>query len=133
MAGHGLCCARLLRELTAVTGTGTAKDVIWAQQAIDALLELKQAADAARTTRHKTINAEILDQHGRWFRDAAAAGITLTAARHGPRHKKRHPLATRMAGRADDYLRFAADLPVPFDNNQAEQVSRHQSAASPGQ
>ena len=32
--------------------------------------------------------------------------------------------ATRMASRADDYLRFAADLRVPFDNNEAEQVIR---------
>ena len=39
---------RRLRELTAVTGTGAAGDVIWAWQAIDALLELKQAADTAR-------------------------------------------------------------------------------------
>ena len=29
-----------------------------------------------------------------------------------------------MAARADDYLRFAYDLRVPFDNNQAEQVIR---------
>jgi transposase len=47
-AGHALCNAHMLRELTAVTETGTAGDVIWARQAIDALLELKRAADAAR-------------------------------------------------------------------------------------
>ena len=34
-AGHALCNAHLLRELTAVTETGTADDVIWARQAID--------------------------------------------------------------------------------------------------
>jgi transposase len=124
VAGHALCCAHLLRELTAVTETGTADDVIWARQAIDALLELKNAADAARAAGHAAIDAEILDKHGRWFRDAAAAGIVLNAARRCPLHKKRHALATRMAGRADDYLRFAADLRVPFDNNEAEQVIR---------
>jgi len=32
-----------LRELTAVTETAAADDVIWARQAIDALLELKKA------------------------------------------------------------------------------------------
>jgi transposase len=124
VAGDALCCAHLLRELTAVTETGTADDVIWARQAIDALLELKNAADAARAAGHAAIDAEILDKHGRWFRDAAAAGIVLNAGRRSPLHKKRHALATRMAGRADDYLRFAADLRVPFDNNEAEQVIR---------
>jgi len=94
VAGHALCNAHLLRELAAVTETGTAQDVIWAQQAIDALLELKEAADAARAAGHKTIGAEILDKHGRWFRDAAAAGITLNAARRSPLQKKRHALAT---------------------------------------
>ena len=42
VAGHALCCAHLLRELAAVTETGTADDVIWARQAIDALLALKR-------------------------------------------------------------------------------------------
>ena len=124
VAGHALCNAHLLRELTAVTETGTADDVIWARQAIDALLDLKQAADAARAAGHGAIDPEILDKHGRWFRDAAAAGITLNAARRSALHKKRHALASRMASRADDYLRFASDLRVPFDNNEAEQVIR---------
>ena len=124
VAGHALCNAHLLRELTAVTETGTADDVIWARQAIDALLDLKQAADAARAAGHGAIDPEVLDKHGRWFRDAAAAGITLNAARRSALHKKRHALASRMASRADDYLRFASDLRVPFDNNEAEQVIR---------
>ena len=46
--GHALCCAHVLRELTAVTATGTDRDVTWARQAIEALLALKKAADAAR-------------------------------------------------------------------------------------
>jgi transposase len=124
VAGHALCNAHLLRELIAVTETGTEDDVIWAQQAIDALLELKQAADAARAAGHDGADGEILDKHGRWFRDAADAGIAINAARRGKLQKKRHAPATRMAARADDYLRFAYDLRVPFDNNEAEQVIR---------
>jgi transposase len=110
VAGHALCNAHLLRELTAVTETGTAGDVIWARQAIDALLELKQAADAARAGGHDGIDGEILGKHGRWFRDAADAGIAINAGRRGKLQKKRHALAARMAARADDYLRFAHDL-----------------------
>jgi transposase len=124
VAGHALCCAHLLRELAAVTETGTADDVIWARQAIDALLALKAAAGAARAAGHDAIGPEVLEKNGRWFRDAADAGIVLGAARRGSLQRKRHALATRMARRAGDYLRFAHDLRVPFDNNEAEQVIR---------
>jgi transposase len=124
VAGHALCNAHLLRELTAVTETGSADDVIWARQAIDALTELTQAADAARAAGHRTIDAAVLEKHSRWFRDAADAGIALNAARRSVLQKKRHALATRMAARAGDYLRFAHDLRVPFSNNEAEQVIR---------
>ena len=98
--------------------------MIWARQATDALLELKKAAGAARAAGHDAIDAEILDKHGRWFRDAADAGIVLNAARGSKLQRKRHALATRMRDRADDYLRFAHDLRVPADNNEAEQVIR---------
>ena len=124
VAGHALCGAHLLRELIAVTETGTEDDVIWAQQAIDALLALKDAADAIRGAGHHAIDPEILDKQCRWFREAADAGIVLNAARRSKLQKKRNALATRMRDRADDYLRFARDLRVPFDNNQAEQVIR---------
>jgi transposase len=124
VAGHALCGAHLLRELTAVTETGAEDDVIWAQQAIDALLELKKAADAASEAGSSAIGPEIMDKQSRWFREAADAGIVLNAARRSKLHIKRHALATRMRDRAEDYLRFAHDLRVPFDNNEAEQVIR---------
>ena len=119
MAGHALCGAHLLRELTAVTETGTADDVIWARQAIGALLELKQATGAARAAGHDRIDADVLAKHDRWFRDAAGAGIVLNAARRSKLQKKRHALAKRMRDRAGDCLRFAHDLRVPFDNDLA--------------
>ena len=124
VAGHALCNAHLLRELIAVTETGTEEDVIWAQQAIDALLALKEAADAAREAGRGAIDPEILDKQSQWFREAADAGIVLNAARRSKLQKKRNALATRMRDRGDDYLRFARDLRVPFDNNEAEQDIR---------
>ena len=132
VAGHALCNAHLLRELIAVTETGTEDDVIWAQQSIDALLELKEAADAAREAGRCTIDPEILAKHCRWFREAADAGIVLNAARRSKLQKKRNALATRMRDRADDYLRFACDLQVPFDNDLASHCTSWVRSAVPG-
>ena len=72
----------LLREVNAVTETGTADDVTWAGQAIDALLEPKKAADESRAAGRPAISAGVLSEHSSWFRQAAAAGTALNAARH---------------------------------------------------
>ena len=124
VAGHALCGAHLLRELAAVTETGTASDVTWAGQATGALLALKDAAGAARAAGQAAIDAEILEKQCGWFRDAAAAGVALNAARRSKLQKKRHALAARMRDREADYLRYAHDLRVPFDNNEAERTIR---------
>ena len=124
VAGHALCGAHVLRELVAVTEAGTDLDRAWAQQAIDALLALNEAADAARAAGRDAIDAETRDKHENWYREAAAAGTALNAARQGKLQKKRNALATRMKDREADYLRFARDLRVPFSNNAAEQEIR---------
>jgi transposase len=124
VAGHALCGAHVLRELVAVTETGTDLDKAWAQQAIDALLALGEAAEAARAAGKTAIDLQILAEHEDWFRKAAATGIALNAGRHGKLQEKRHALATRMKNREDDYLRYARDLRVPFTNNEAEQSIR---------
>jgi transposase len=124
VAGHALCGAHVLRELVAVTETGTDLDKTWAQQAIDALLALNEAADAARAAGRDAIDAETRDKHEDWYRKAAETGIALNAARQGKLQRKRNALATRMKDREDDYLRFARDLRVPFSNNAAEQEIR---------
>jgi transposase len=124
VAAHALCNAHVLRELTAVTETGANLDKTWARQAIDALLALKKAADETRAAGRDAIDIGVLARHEKHFRDAADAGIALNAARRSGLQKKRHALATRMKQREADYLRFARDLRVPFDNNEAEQVIR---------
>jgi transposase len=124
VAGHALCGAHVLRELVAVTETGTDLDRTWAQQAIDALLALNEAAGAARAAGQDAIDPETRTKHEDWYRKAAATGIALNAARQGKLQQKRHALATRMRDREADYLRFARDLRVPFTNNPAEQAIR---------
>jgi transposase len=124
VAGHALCGAHVLRELVAVTETGTDLDRAWAQQAIDALLALNEAAEAARAAGQAAMDAETRTKHEDWYRKAAATGIALNAARQGKLQQKRNALATRMKDREADYLRFARDLRVPFSNNAAEQAIR---------
>jgi transposase len=124
VAAHALCNAHILRELAAVTETGAGLDKTWSQQAIDALLALKNAAGEARAAGYDAIDPDLLAGQAKYFTDAADAGIALNAARRGDLHKKRHALAARMKNRQADYLRFARDLRVPFDNNEAEQVIR---------
>jgi transposase len=124
VAGHALCGSHLLRELIAVTETGTDLDRAWARQAIDALLALNEAAEAARAAGRAAVDPKTRREHEDWYRKAAAAGIALNAGRNGKLQKKRHALATRMQDREDDYLRFARDLRVPFSNNEAERAIR---------
>jgi transposase len=124
VAGHALCNSHLLRELIAVTETGTSLDKAWARQAIDALLALKDAAEAAREAGHAAMEPQTRAGHEDWFRKAAGTGIALNAGRKGKLQQKRHALASRMRAREDDYLRFARDLRVPFDNNEAERTIR---------
>jgi transposase len=124
VAGHALCGAHVLRELIAVTETGTDLDRAWAQQAIDALLTLDEAAEAARTAGKTAMDPKTLAEHEAWYRKAAAAGIALNAGRNGKLQQKRNALATRMQAREDDYLRYARDLRIPFTNNAAEQAIR---------
>jgi len=124
VAGHALCGAHLLRELVAVTETGTDLDRTWARQAVDALLALEQAAEAARAAGPAAMDPEMLAEHEDWYRKAAATGIALNAGRKGKLQQKRHALAIRMQAREDDYLRFARDLRVPFSNNEAERTIR---------
>jgi transposase len=124
VAGHALCGAHVLRELVAVTETGTDLDRTWAQQAIDALLALNEAAEAARAAGQAAIDPETRTKHEDWYRQAAETGIALNAARQGKLQQKRHALATRMKTREGDYLRFARDLRIPFTNNAAEQAIR---------
>jgi transposase len=105
VAAHALCNAHILRELTAVTETGTPRDVIWAGQATRALLALKKAAGAAREAGKDAIGPDLLVGHEKDVRDAAAAGIALNAARRTKLEKKRHAHYRHVRDLGEEYLR----------------------------
>ncbi len=70
--------ARLAPALVGQAQTGTDLDKTWAQQAIDALLALNEAAGAARAAGQDAIDAETRARHEDWYRKAAGTGTALT-------------------------------------------------------
>jgi transposase len=122
-AVHALCGAHVLRELIYVTDTATGRTQAMAQQAITALLGLKSLADQARAS-GSVIDPATRATHAHLLRSAALVEISATADRTSNLQAKHHALFCRLRDRWDDYLRFTADLSVPFDNNRAEQTIR---------
>lgn len=127
-ATHALCNAHLLRELVAVVDSHTAHplarsgippDWCWAQQVIDALLDLKAITDTGVLP-----DPDVLATHRERIVSAALIGASTQGAPAGAVGKRHRALARRIQRRAADYLRFATDLRVPFDNNQAERDIR---------
>jgi hypothetical protein len=125
-AEHSLCGAHLLRELVAVTETGSDGSrgtKAMAQQAIDALLTLKKLAQDAHATGHSPA-ADRVALHRQVLRSAALIGRRAAVGRHSDLVKKHHALFTRINRRLGDYLRFVHDPHVPFDNNASEREIR---------
>src|SRR4051812_42090281 len=127
-ATHALCNAHLLRELIAVVDHHTAHPRIdadtpagwcWAAQVIDALLALKAITDTGALPDPDTLAA-----HRRLIVSAALIGALTEAGPPGTVGRRHRALARRIRRRLDDYLRFATDPRVPFDNNQAERDIR---------
>lgn len=120
--GHQLCCAHLLRELAAAGELAAGQ--AWPQQATDALLALKTAADRARGQGLPGIDAGLLAEHTELLRQAALVAIKDHQHDQSRTGRKLTALARRIRDRLDDYLRFTVDLRSPFDNNTAEQQIR---------
>lgn len=119
-----LCSAHALRELVAVTECGSAQARCAAYRAIDALLALKKAADAAREVDSGRIADRLKTGELKALRTAVRDGVKATAARSSKTECKHNALFKRLHSRWDDYLRWVHDLSLPFDNNPAEQTIR---------
>lgn len=128
-ATHSLCNAHLLRELAAVTEhheqsghTGGPDNWCWAGQVTDALLIVKTAVDQAKESGSDAIDADVLATQTQLIRHGALIGANTTPTNKV--EQKHRALARRILRRADDYLRFATDFAVCFDNNAAERQIR---------
>jgi transposase-like protein len=117
---HVLCGAHLLRELVAAVETGHAEH--WAQQAIDALVALHRAADAAVADGRTAIDAALLAEQIGLFRQASIVGIKDHSGQTSKAHKKLAALARRMRDREADFAHEPGTY--PFDNNAAEREIR---------
>ena len=86
---------------------------------IDALLVLKAITDTGTLP-----DSGVLAAHRRLVTSAALVGAAADASPPGAVSRRHRALARRIHRRIDDYLRFATDLRVPFDNNAAERDIR---------
>jgi transposase len=121
-ATHGLCCAHINRELTAANEAHPGQK--WPVQARDALLALNTAAHRARAAGLVHIPPEIADFYLTLFTQAIAVGLSLHPRAPGREQSKTRNLLERLHERAEEVLRFAQNLSVPFTNNQAERDLR---------
>jgi len=126
-AGHALCNAHVLRELRAVADQSPAGQWCWAEQAADALLDMKNLVDTALAAAPASLagidTVAFTDALTR-YRSAVRIGAAATADRGTKLQAKHHALARRLINREDDYLRFTTDPQVSFDNNAAEREIR---------
>jgi transposase len=122
-ATHALCNAHLLRELQAVIDVHPEDEPwCWAEQARRGLQDLKTAVDQAQQNGQTSLDPKTTAKHTKAIRDAATVAANKPAITDLA--KKHRALARRIRDRINDYLRFANNFNVPFDNNPAEQEIR---------
>ena len=124
---HTRCNAHLLRELISFSEDGQR----WAEGLVIALLAMKQAADEARQRERSRIAPATLKPltagYDRWIAKGLKAHPKLEkqpGKRGRAKQSKERNLLMRMKEKRAEVLRFAHDLSVPFDNNQAERDLR---------
>jgi transposase len=126
-ASHALCNAHVLRELQAVADQSPTGQWCWAEQAADALCDLKNLVDTTRAAAPASltgIDQAVLSEALHRYRSAVQIGASTTSERSTKMQAKHHALAKRLINRETDCLRFTTDPQVSFDNNAAEREIR---------
>jgi len=125
---HSLCNAHLLRELTFIDET-TGQE--WAKEMIELLLEIKGSVDSSRMSEKTFLLKGELSKYTKRYNKLVEEGLKKNPEQYkrvGKRGRvkqtKARLLLLRLHNHKDEYLRFANDFNIPFDNNQAERDFR---------
>ena len=122
-ARHQLCCAHVVRELTACAERYPGQ--IWPEQIRWALSQMIKVVAAARAEGLRCIPAERLRRWLIYYDSGVQHGLDLHPEdpwRRGQSDARN--LLLRLCERRADYLRFTVDLTVPATNNQGERDLR---------
>lgn len=120
---HAICGAHLLRDLAAVAEL--TKQEQWAEAMAKVLLDANKRAEKALCEGRLSLSRRQLGRIESRYDEAVAEGLRVNIPL--PRNyleRKALNLAVAFRDLKDEVLRFATDLRVPFDNNQAERDLR---------
>ena len=125
---HSLCNAHLLRELTFIYDTTKQG---WAKEMLELILEIKEAVDSNLMSEKAFLPEGELLKYTERYNKLVEEGLeknpeqSKPAGRRGrAKQTKARLLLIRLHEHKDEYLRFAHDFKIPFDNNQAERDFR---------
>ncbi|USY20462.1 IS66 family transposase [Nocardiopsis exhalans] len=112
-SAHQLCCTHVLRELAALIDFEPDHGA-WAKNMTDVLVGARDLVEQTRLKGRTALTSAELEGVGRRY------GRVIAFTKAGPHHA----LVRRLDERRQDYLRFAANLDVPFTSNAAERDLR---------
>jgi transposase len=125
---HSLCCAHLMRELTAVTEN---TQQMWAQQLTDLLLEMKNTKDELIAQGLEEAPELVWREYSRTYDEILEEAQAQNPVPEKDPNKKGRlkrgkvgALIDRLVLRKGQWLLFFTDFNVPFTNNQAERDIR---------
>ncbi len=131
VAGHGLCCAHLLRELNGVIENDEPEKAKWAKEMKALLLEMKTYKDSVLEQDKPMLEpvkiAEYEQRYDQVLHNAYQAyplPEQPVGKRGRPKRGKRLALIDRLAKHKGEICLFLHNLAVPFTNNLAEQSVR---------
>jgi transposase len=120
-ARHALCCAHLLRELTAQTEQGYE----WATDMKSLLLDMKTVVDRFKDNDKTELSRYYRNKFKARYDEILEKAKTEIPPSSTRKKSKAENLLIRLEDYRTEITRFTADFEIPFDNNQAERDIRN--------